>query len=1217
MLKALLRRVPQGERDDAVREIIAGIGDNGVLDVGLSTSIYAELSDDTARQIFQDRLLDLLESGKAEPAVAVTAQENSIGHQLVQAVAQRLHGLACRLQHTPDADIVVSMAEVLPKQLSRLSTSEIDPAKDCMMKCGNLLLFLRSASLQAIEEETFDGLFGAVILLLGSSDKAVCVGAREVLVGLSGVASYMTLDRHNLVWLCLQKLIAQQSSPYHQMLGYSIWLRWVRTSDTELHHLFDATYWELLQHGLRFGDTECRKMCLAILRRSVTVAANTDASMASIFSAHDGSTGREAVIAQYERFCTVCETMLLGRYLNQILDCEQDLSFVASSASIVKAEWLYTLLASVLHPKMQDANRKFVGNWVIRCEFQPNASEDFVAFLRSAFLPWAVQGSLFTSTLRKGTSPRCGHGDRLAQYFRSLLTRNASNSVLSSQLIDLVLDVLSARRSFAYANVYLLEGLARAHDEERTLEFDIEQAEKVAALSSWTALPEVAQDYVFVRSLKLCGDNLFRTTEGLRKDAVAKAVTRWNQIQAMLDRFPNEPLPAGSIASWSVEPSNRDIRENAALDWCHELRNDMRSAATLDIDMVHTKLLEIWNELEYLEYPKTLLLAFPSILLNPMLVELGTASTDLGKTVADLVSKLQALTANRVYLMWPLVCVIRLATMTVPSAAGLLNLESVISSYAESLPGPTVDLRLEDAAAKMLQSVVPALEVFSYDYYFGPRETIGAAALLDLASRLGKTEPEILVSLLNTILDRWASQSTSPSTGSSSKSTLQLQLAVLCCEQVLPHLDVEHALKRLHHILSIENLPRHRYLLGWIVARIYLKRNGLKIKLITDLTSKDHHSNPKYLAAIMKICVMLAQVEGATADFALQLATAMIPLAASSKVIIRHEAQWQFPSLMRIARSKGWQELTHNVAFTALDEHIRSLERFEQPPLERLLDRFDPVKDHTLTNLVEGSWYGLDTTQAPLCRRADFVELYRRDAQTTGDWPAPCIPLGPPVVLPEEVEAVTTMVAAETSLPDNPGSALGQIQSIESRALQTKGTAYTASADMQDGRKRAMHAQLIMVASLVDNPYNLGGLSRVSEVFGASELLVQNQRVTSNKDFQATAVSSHLHLPLVELSSPDIAPYLTSKRNEGWAIVGIEQTDRSVVLGSEQCKLPQQIVLVVGSEKEGIPALVLSECDMLVEIPQHGVTRSLNVQTAAAIVLYEYSRQHSATSTGK
>ena len=64
-----------------------------------------------------------------------------------------------------------------------------------------------------------------------------------------------------------------------------------------------------------------------------------------------------------------------------------------------------------------------------------------------------------------------------------------------------------------------------------------------------------------------------------------------------------------------------------------------------------------------------------------------------------------------------------------------------------------------------------------------------------------------------------------------------------------------------------------------------------------------------------------------------------------------------------------------------------------------------------------------------------------------------------------------------------------------------------------------------------------------------------------------------------------------------------------MLVGSEACKLPKKTVLVVGSEKEGIPALVLGECEVLVEIPQQGVTRSLNVQTAAGIVLYEYARQ--------
>jgi tRNA guanosine-2'-O-methyltransferase len=108
------------------------------------------------------------------------------------------------------------------------------------------------------------------------------------------------------------------------------------------------------------------------------------------------------------------------------------------------------------------------------------------------------------------------------------------------------------------------------------------------------------------------------------------------------------------------------------------------------------------------------------------------------------------------------------------------------------------------------------------------------------------------------------------------------------------------------------------------------------------------------------------------------------------------------------------------------------------------------------------------------------------------------------------------------------------------------------------------------------------------------------------------AVSSHLHFPIVQLSSDGVSAFLRERKNEGYAVVGIEQTDRSVILGSPDAVLPERCVLVVGSEREGIPAEVLIECEILVEIPQVGVTRSLNVQTAVAIVLFEYARQHGA-----
>jgi tRNA guanosine-2'-O-methyltransferase len=123
-------------------------------------------------------------------------------------------------------------------------------------------------------------------------------------------------------------------------------------------------------------------------------------------------------------------------------------------------------------------------------------------------------------------------------------------------------------------------------------------------------------------------------------------------------------------------------------------------------------------------------------------------------------------------------------------------------------------------------------------------------------------------------------------------------------------------------------------------------------------------------------------------------------------------------------------------------------------------------------------------------------------------------------------------------------------------------------------------------------------------------MYVRDPKIVSEKDFTSVAVSSQHHIDIAPLPVADISAWVAGKKSEGWTVVGIEQTDRSVLLGEADAVLPDKTILVLGSESLGMPAAVLGECDILVEIPQVGVTRSLNVQTAAAIVLFEYGRQH-------
>ena len=49
--------------------------------------------------------------------------------------------------------------------------------------------------------------------------------------------------------------------------------------------------------------------------------------------------------------------------------------------------------------------------------------------------------------------------------------------------------------------------------------------------------------------------------------------------------------------------------------------------------------------------------------------------------------------------------------------------------------------------------------------------------------------------------------------------------------------------------------------------------------------------------------------------------------------------------------------------------------------------------------------------------------------------------------------------------------------------------------------------------------------------------------------------------------------------------------------------------LFISNEREGIPANLIQQLDVCVEIPQQGIIRSLNVHVSGALLIWEYTRQ--------
>lgn len=87
-----------------------------------------------------------------------------------------------------------------------------------------------------------------------------------------------------------------------------------------------------------------------------------------------------------------------------------------------------------------------------------------------------------------------------------------------------------------------------------------------------------------------------------------------------------------------------------------------------------------------------------------------------------------------------------------------------------------------------------------------------------------------------------------------------------------------------------------------------------------------------------------------------------------------------------------------------------------------------------------------------------------------------------------------------------------------------------------------------------------------------------------------------------------LPPVLVRLKQDGYVLVGLEQTDQSENL--HHFAFPRRCVLVLGHERLGIEDDVLRLLDHAVEIPVYGRPLSYNVATAAAMALYEYCRQY-------
>ncbi|MBW4510910.1 MAG: 23S rRNA (guanosine(2251)-2'-O)-methyltransferase RlmB [Scytonematopsis contorta HA4267-MV1] len=175
--------------------------------------------------------------------------------------------------------------------------------------------------------------------------------------------------------------------------------------------------------------------------------------------------------------------------------------------------------------------------------------------------------------------------------------------------------------------------------------------------------------------------------------------------------------------------------------------------------------------------------------------------------------------------------------------------------------------------------------------------------------------------------------------------------------------------------------------------------------------------------------------------------------------------------------------------------------------------------------------------------------------------------------------------------------------------------------DLHDLIKEAFSASdapVIVAADGITDPHNLGAIIRTAEALGAHGLVIPQRRATgitstvmkvSAGALENLSVARVINLgrSLEELKQAGFWIYGTA--SEASIPLHTVEFTHSKANSKEEGKKQIPIVLVVGSEGEGLSLLTQRSCDYLVSIPLHGKTPSLNASVATAMALYEIFRQ--------
>jgi 23S rRNA (guanosine2251-2'-O)-methyltransferase len=167
---------------------------------------------------------------------------------------------------------------------------------------------------------------------------------------------------------------------------------------------------------------------------------------------------------------------------------------------------------------------------------------------------------------------------------------------------------------------------------------------------------------------------------------------------------------------------------------------------------------------------------------------------------------------------------------------------------------------------------------------------------------------------------------------------------------------------------------------------------------------------------------------------------------------------------------------------------------------------------------------------------------------------------------------------------------------------------YAHADDLLERAREAGEPPLVVALDQVTDPRNLGAAIRSAAAFGAHGVLIPERRAAGmTAAAWKTSAGAAARIPVAQ--TVNLTRQLKAYQDAGCMVVGLAADGDVSLPDLDLADGP--LVVVVGSEGDGLSRLVAETCDQLVSIPMANQVESLNAGVAASVALYAVAQARS------